>query len=102
MPIYVDNNATTSISSDVLDAMMPFLTDRYQNVSSAAGEMSGLRRAVSQARSRVALLLDLPDATECVFTSGATEANNWAVEGTARQQKSAGHFITTAIEHPSV
>jgi cysteine desulfurase len=102
MAVYLDNNATTSMSSDVLDAMMPFLTDRYQNVSSAAGEVSGLRRALSQARTRVATLLDVADSAECVFTSGATEANNWAIEGTARNGNGVGHVVTTAIEHPSV
>jgi cysteine desulfurase len=102
MPTYLDNNATTALSPDALEAMMPFLKDRYQNVASVAGEAAGLRRVLSQARSRMASLLGLDDPEECVFTSGATESNNWAVEGVARQLEGAGHLVTTAIEHPSV
>ena len=57
---------------------------------------------LGQARKSVAALLDLDEPEECIFTSGATEANNWAIYGIAESCRAAGHAITTGIEHPSV
>jgi cysteine desulfurase len=82
-------------------AMLPFFMERFHNSSSIAGEVSGLRRAVAQARRHIAGLLSLDDPDECIFTSGATEANNSAVFGVGELCQP-GHAITTELEHPSV
>src|SRR5262245_32451144 len=82
--------------------MRPFFSERFQNSSSVAGEASGLRDVIAVARRRIARLLGLSDPEECIFTSGATEANNWVVYGIGDSYEVAGHAVTTELEHPSV
>lgn len=100
--IYLDNAATTALSPGVLDAMMPYLTRVYGNPSSlhAAGRES--RAAIERARSRVEQALSVRSG-RIFFTSGGTEADNWAVLGGARAMAHRGrHIITSAIEHHAV
>jgi len=94
---YFDHNATTPVSPEVLEAMMPLMTDVYGNASSIHHFGQRARQALDQARRNVATLLGaIPE--EIVFTSGGTEADNLALFGIARD----GHAITTTVEHPAV
>jgi cysteine desulfurase len=99
---YLDNNATTRLAPEALAAMMPYLTDIYLNASSIAGEMVGAARPLADAKHALASLFDDEDAAERFFlTSGASEANSWALQlGTADREP--GHLVSTAIEHPSL
>jgi cysteine desulfurase len=96
--IYMDANATTPLLPEVLEAMRPFLLERFGNASSIHQEGQHARWAVEQARARVARLLGCHPA-EIVFTSGGTESDNLAVFGSL---KAGDHFITSAVEHHAV
>lgn len=102
--LYLDNAATTPVRREVLEAMLPFLTSRFGNPSShhTAGEDAAA--ALADARAMVARLVGMR-ASDVVFTSGGTEANNLAVKGIglgARQASGRRHVVTTPIEHESV
>ncbi len=99
--IYLDYNASTPIALKVLEAMMPYLTSKYGNPSSSHNFGVECRAAIEQAREQVANLLGC-DASEIVFTSGATESNNMVVKGIAKAAGKGKHFITSQIEHPAV
>lgn len=101
--IYLDFNASTPLPDEVVAAMEPFLRTGYGNPSSLHWAGLPARDAVETARSRVAALLCC-DATEVVFTSGGTEANNHAIKGVffSRRASSRAHIITSQIEHPAV
>lgn len=99
---YLDNNATTRLAPEVLAAMMPYLTEVYLNASSAAGELVGAARPIMQAKRELARLFDEETASDRFFlTSGASEANSWALH-IATAGRSGGHLVSTAIEHPSL
>lgn len=99
---YLDNNATTRLAPEALSAMTPYLTEIYLNPSSTAGELLGAARPIGEARHRLACLLGAPDLAQCfVLTSGASEANSWAVHSITFGRPP-GHIISTAIEHPSM
>ena len=98
MRIYLDNNATTPVLPDVLEAMRPYFGERFGNASSIHHHGQQTRAAVEHARDSVASLLGCRP-SEIVFTSGGTEADNLAIAGLA----SAGdHIITSSIEHHAV
>jgi len=100
--IYLDHAATTPLHPDVLENMMPYLTEQYANSSTlyTFGREAGA--AVEASREKVASLIGA-DPKEVYFTSGATESDNWAVIGTALQhEKKGNHIITCAIEHHAV
>lgn len=100
--IYLDNAATTKIDPRVLDAMMPFLTDRYANASTLYRFGTHTSDAVDLARENVAGLIGA-EPGEIYFTSGATESDNWAINSTAMLREPKGrHIITCAIEHHAV
>ncbi len=99
--IYLDNSATTPLASEVLEAMAPYLGEEYGNPSSLHAFGRSARRAVEEARARIAETLGASP-TEIVFTSGATEANNLAIKGMAFAQRAKRHLITSSIEHPAV
>ena len=101
-PVYLDHAATTPLEPRVLEAMMPFLTERFGNPGSR-GHSRGLsaEAAVDRARQQVADLLGVR-APEVVFTSGATESNNLALSGWAAALDYRCHLVTSAIEHPAV
>jgi len=103
--IYLDYNATTPIALEVAAAMQRYLAEAYGNPSSLHWAGLPARDAVERARSQVAALLAC-DATEIVFTSGGTEANNHAIKGvffsTESRAISHPHVITTQVEHPAV
>jgi cysteine desulfurase len=102
--IYLDYNATTPLAPDVAAAMKPYLTEISGNPSSLHWAGVPARDAVETARSQVAALLCC-DATEVVFTSGGTEANNHAIKGVfcaTDDRNKTPHFIISQIEHPAV
>jgi len=100
--IYFDNNATTQIAPEVLDAMMPFLGGQYGNPSSAHTLGRDARRVVETAHENVAELLGATSADEIVFTSCGTESDNWAILGTLKSFPEKRHIITTRVEHEAV
>lgn len=100
--IYLDYNATTPLAEEVIQGIQPYLGAEFGNPSSDYPLGQRARAAVELARSQVAGLLGCQPA-EIVFTSGATEANNWVLKGVAHHQRPRGrHLITTSIEHPAV
>ena len=100
--IYLDNAATTPISSEVLNEMMPYFTSMYGNPSAVHSFGREAKHALDVARERVARGIGC-DPSEIYFTSGSTEANNWALYGIATANRAKGrHIITSKIEHPSV
>ena len=99
--IYLDYNASTPIAPQVLEEMLPYLKGTYGNPSSSHAFGAACRAGVEQARERVALLLGC-EATEIIFTSGATESNNMVIKGVAKAVGKGKHFITSRIEHPAV
>jgi cysteine desulfurase len=101
-PIYLDYNATTPHDPEVIDAIRPFLEEEFGNPSSSHWYGTRPKKAVIEARSRVASLLNC-EAKEIIFTSGGTESNNHAVKGVALGYRDKGnHIITSQIEHPAI
>jgi cysteine desulfurase len=99
--VYVDNNATTQVAPEVLEAMMPFFSEYYGNPSSMHFFGGQVARKINEAREQVADLLGA-EAPEIVFTSCGTESDNAAVLGTFDSYPDKRHFITTRVEHPAV
>jgi len=100
--IYLDHCATTPIRREVLDSMLPYLKGRFGNPSSLHACGKAARSAIDAAREQVARLIGA-DPAEIFFTSGGTESNNLALQGTATARRNRGnHIIISSIEHPSV
>src|SRR5688572_22414299 len=99
--IYFDNNATTQIAPEVVEAMNPFLEATFGNPSSAHSAGRAARQAVENARDSVAALLGA-GAEEIVFTSCGTESDNWAIRGALAANTSRRHIVTTRVEHEAV
>ena len=101
--VYMDNNATTRTRKEVLEAMLPYFSDIYGNASSIHRFGRAARTAVDGARQKVASLLGAASPEEVIFTSGGTEADNFAIKGVVAALRSRGnHIITSAIEHQAV
>ena len=98
--IYLDNNATTPLHPEVLEAMLPGLRENYGNPSSIHSFGRSARVQLDEAREKVAYLINA-HSSEIIFTSGGTEANNLALLGVAFKDKEK-KIITSKIEHPSV
>ncbi len=100
--IYFDNNASTRVDDRVVEAMLPYFTDKYANPSSIHKDGQECRGTVETAREKVAQLLNA-DPKEIIFTSGGTESDNTAIKGVAYSLRDKGkHIITTSIEHNAV
>lgn len=100
--IYLDHAATTPVKPEVLEAMMPYFTQKYGNASSIYSIGRESKKAVEEARERVAAALGA-QSREIFFTGSGTEADNWAIKSVAYANKAKGnHIITTAIEHHAV
>lgn len=101
--IYFDNNATTPLRAEVLEAMLPYYKDVYGNPSSIHGIGQRAKKSLEDAREKIAELLNAKSPSEVIFTSSGTESNNTAIKGVAFANKSRGnHIITSAIEHHAV
>jgi cysteine desulfurase len=100
--IYLDNNATTQVAPEVLDAMQPYLSKFFGNPSSAHTLGREMKQAVENAREQVAALLGVSDTNEIIFTSCGSESDNWAIRGVLATQPSKRHIVTTQVEHEAV
>ncbi|MCZ6678654.1 MAG: cysteine desulfurase NifS [Candidatus Poribacteria bacterium] len=103
--IYLDHNATTPVHPEVLEAMLPYMTEHFGNGSSIHSYGREARNAIDTAREQVADLIGAKSPTEIVCTSGGTESDNYAIKGLAELQKSrrgGNHIVTSAVEHHAV
>ena len=100
--MYLDNSATTKISDEVLEEMMPYLKDEFGNPSTLYSIGRESKKALEQARQRVADAINAKK-DEIYFTSGGSESDNLAIKGIAfKLRKKGNHIITSEIEHPAV
>lgn len=101
--VYADNAATTPVSKEVLDAMMPCFNEEFGNPSSLHAKGRSAKVLLDSAREKVANALGAT-AAEIYFTSSGTESDNWAIRGAATRMRAKGrtHIITSKIEHPAV
>ena len=101
--VYADNAATTAVSEKVVEAMLPYMTENYGNPSSLYAFGQTAHKAIEKARKQVADVLSC-DAKEIYFTSGGSEADNWAIKSAAElgAKKGKKHIISSKIEHHAV
>src|SRR5580698_4130833 len=95
---YFDNNATTRVAPEVVEAMLPFLREFWGNPSSIYGFGKQLVRPLEAAREKVAALINA-EPREIIFTSGGTESNNSAIHSALALHPQKRHVLTTAVEH---
>ena len=102
MNVYLDNSATTKVDQKVVDAMLPYFTEKYGNPSSLHSKGCEAREAVELARGQVANLVGAKP-SEIVFTSGGTEGDNLAIIGAAKAaEQSRKSVVCSNVEHPAV
>ena len=99
--VYVDNNATTRVAPEVVEAMLPYFSEFYGNPSSMHFFGGQVQKNVNEARERVADFLGA-EPSEIVFTSCGTESDNAAIFGTLDSYPEKRHFITSRVEHPAI
>ena len=99
--VYTDNNATTMVAPEVVEAMMPFFSQLYGNASSMHFFGGQIKKYVDDARGKVAALINA-DPAEIIFTSCGTESDNAAIRGILAAQPEKRHIITSRVEHPAV
>lgn len=100
--IYLDNSATSMVSNEALEAMLPYFTENYGNASSLHSMGQEARAAIEKAREQVARAIGA-ETSEIIFTSGGTESDNISLIGTAMANKKKGdHIITSSIEHVAI
>lgn len=98
----MDYSATTPMKKEVLDAMMPYMTEHYGNASSVHSFGRDAKNAVNTSREKIAKTLGA-NREEVYFTAGGTESDNWAIKGIAKSMKNKGnHIITSKVEHHAV
>jgi len=100
--IYLDNNATTRVAPEVLEAMQPYLSEFFGNPSSAHTLGRTMKQAIEQSREQVATLIGAADMSEIVFTSCGSESDNWAIRSALAAQPEKKHVVTTLVEHEAV
>lgn len=100
--VYLDHSATTPVKKEVLDAMLPYFTEKFGNASTIYSKGRESKSAIEEAREKVAKAIGAKT-NEIFFTGSGTEADNWAIKGVAyANRKKGNHIITTAIEHHAV
>jgi cysteine desulfurase len=99
--VYFDNNATTRVAPEVVEAMTPYLTEHWGNPSSLYHFGSRLAKPMDEAREKIAALIHA-EPKEIVFTSCGTESNNTAIHSALESQPGKRHIVTTAVEHSAV
>ena len=100
--VYLDNNATTKVDSQVLEAMMPYLKENYANPSSIYSFGGVASKAIATAREQVRDFVGAESAKEIIFTASGSESSNTAIRGVLEANKTKKHIITTLVEHPCV
>ncbi|MBO4674549.1 MAG: cysteine desulfurase NifS [Elusimicrobiaceae bacterium] len=100
--VYLDNNATTQCAPEVVEAMLPYFTEKYGNASSIHSFGGENRHVIDAARRKVAQLIHAQYDDEIIFTSCASESDNTAIFSAVRANRSKKHIITSAVEHPAV
>jgi len=100
--IYFDNNATTKVDEKVVEAMLPFFSEKYGNPSSMYVFGGQVGKYIKDARAQVAEMLGAADPQEIIFTSCGTESANMALRGVIEANPNKKHIITTKVEHPCV
>ncbi|MCA1409168.1 cysteine desulfurase NifS [Ensifer sp. IC3342] len=101
-PIYLDNNATTRVDAEVLEAMLPFFTDEFGNASSMHNAGATAGAAINAARRQLQALVGAEFDPEITFTSGGTESNNAAILSGLEAMPERTEIVTSAVEHPAV
>ncbi len=105
MQVYMDNNATTMVDPEVLEAMMPYFTEQYGNPNSLHKFGTASHPAISKAIDQAYTAINAADADDIIFTSCATESNNWVLQSVWIDKILNGdknHIVTTEVEHPSI
>ncbi len=100
-PVYMDNNATTSVAPEVLEAMLPYFHELYGNPSSMHSFGGQVMKEVKRARERVATLLGASP-EEIIFTSCGTESDNTAIRSALLSRPDKRHIVTSRVEHPAI
>ncbi len=100
--IYLDNNATTMVDPEVLEAMLPYFCEKYGNPSSMHDFGGQVAKDITKAREKVAELIGAEHDYEIVFTATGSESDNFAILGTLAYYKEKNHIITSRVEHPAV
>ena len=101
-PIYLDNNATTKVAPEVIDAMKPYLHELWGNPSSPYNHGNQVRRAIDKARIQVASLIGAEDPNEIIFTSGGSESNNMALNSGMQTLGKDAVIISSPTEHSAI
>jgi len=105
MQVYMDNNATTMVDPQVLEAMMPYFSEQYGNPNSLHKFGTASHPAISKAIDQAYTAINAADADDIIFTSCATESNNWVLQAVWIDKILNGdknHIVTTEVEHPSI
>lgn len=100
--IYLDNNATTKVDENVLEAMLPYLKNEYANPSSMYEFAKNSAKALCEARGKIKDFFNAANEKEIIFTSCGSESANMAIRGVLNMNKNKKHIITSKIEHPCV
>ncbi len=100
--VYLDNNATTMVAPEVVEAMLPYFTNEYGNPSSIYDLAHGANEAVKKSREVITDFLGAKDPKEIIFTSCGSESANMAIKGVLDVNRNKKHIITTRVEHPCV
>ena len=98
--VYLDNNATTRVAPEVIEAMMPYLVEHYGNPSSMHRFGAEAGHGLTAARDQVGAMLGVRAANEVIFTAGGSESDNLAIMGTLRSYPDKKHVVTSAVEQP--
>lgn len=101
-PVYLDNNATTRVDPDVVQAMLPYFTDQFGNSSSTHAFGASVGAAMKKARRQLQALIGAQSDDEIIFTSGGTESDNAAILSALEGTPDRNEIVTSAVEHPAV